>query len=123
MEFKAFGHKNVLSTHKSTVEFTSEDFLTLRGDCILAINAKFEVPIDLNGKIKIEIFVDDLKDEIIAEYNPDFDSDEMVIRKSTFLDKRTFAINASKAAIDIDRNIVNLLTDPKKQILIRINNC
>lgn len=122
MNFEAYGHKNVLSTHKSTVEFTKEDFLTLNGDCILGINANFEIPKNLQGKIKIEILVDDLKEEIIAEYNPEFEADEMVIRKSTFLDKRTFAINSNKAAIDINRDIVNLLKNSKKRINIKISN-
>jgi len=121
MRFKAYGHRNVLATHKKTLEFTKKDFLTIKGDCILGIKADFKRPIGLSGKIRIRIRVDELSDEIIAYFNNDFDSDEMVIRKSDYIDKRTFAINADKAACDIDREIVRKLKDPKKHLEIEIS--
>ena len=123
MRFTAYGHKNVLSTHKTTVEFTKDEHLTKNGDCIIAVNADFE-HIDLNpGRIQITIFVDDMKDVISAEFNESFSSvSEMVIRKSDFLDSRTFAINADKAACDIDRRIVEKLTNPDNKAVIDIVN-
>ncbi len=51
-------------------------------------------------------------EKINAEINPDFDSDrEMVIRKSDFADKRTFAIKADKAACEVNAGMVNFLKD------------
>ena len=120
MRFTAYGHENVLSTHPTTVEFTKDNHLTRRGDCILAINADFRRKA-MAGKIKITILVDDLKEEIIADANPHFDADEMVIRKSSFLDRRTFAINATKAAKDIRRDIVEKLKDPDQEAKITIS--
>lgn len=111
MRFHAYGHENVLSLHKTTVEFTKEDHLTKRGDCILGIKADFEVPRLNLGKIEIVLEIDGLREVINAVHNPDFDSDEMVIRKSDFLDKRTFATHADKAACDVDRGIVRKLQD------------
>ncbi|MEF8854148.1 MAG: DUF371 domain-containing protein [Haloarculaceae archaeon] len=35
----ARGHENVTATHASTVEVTSDDYLTPAGDCILAVEA------------------------------------------------------------------------------------
>ena len=35
----AKGHENVKSTHKSTLEITTEEHLTCTGDCILGICA------------------------------------------------------------------------------------
>jgi hypothetical protein len=52
MELTALGHKNVLATHKTTLEFTKDDYLTKKGDCILAINLD-KIPKAMQGKIKI----------------------------------------------------------------------
>ncbi len=122
MRFFAYGHRNVLATHKTTVEFTKDGHLTKKGDCILGIRADFGKPQGLSGRIMIIISAAGLRDEITAIFNEGFDSDEMVIRKSGFLDKRTFATGADKAACDIDRRIVEWLNDPEKRILIEINN-
>ena len=40
--FHAFGHKNLLGTHKNTLEFTKDKNLTLKGDCIVGVNADFD---------------------------------------------------------------------------------
>ena len=122
MIFKAYGHKNVLGKHKTTLEFTHEDYLTKRGDCIIGIKADFKPLFRFKKRILIELKIKNLKDEIIAEFNPNFDSDEMVIRKSDFIDKRTFAIKANKAAIDIDRKIIDSLKDPDSELIIKIND-
>jgi len=42
---RARGHENVQSTHASTFEVTSDDWLTPAGDCILAIEADRTPPI------------------------------------------------------------------------------
>ena len=68
-------------------------------------------------KIKIIIKVDDLTEEINCEINPDFNSDrEMVIRKSDFVDERTFAVRADKSASELDKGIVELLSCSGKEI-------
>ena len=38
-EITAYGHENILGTHKTTLEITKEDSLTKRGDCVIAIAA------------------------------------------------------------------------------------
>ena len=38
-EIKFRGHPNVLSLHSRTLEITKEDHLSLRGDCIVGVNA------------------------------------------------------------------------------------
>ena len=119
------GHENVRATHKSTLEFTKEDYLTPRGDCILCVEADrgindlsedFKEALKAGKKLLIRIRVGDLVDEVLAKgsseliLNHDY---SMVIRKSTYIDSRTLAINANKAARDIDRRIVELLRYPK----------
>ena len=120
--FKVKGHKNILSKHKTTLEFTQDENLTLKGDCILGVNANkdfSEIKNSISGlkdgnKIIVNIVSSkkDLKhqDILSGHYNDLFESNkEMVMRKSDFKDKRTLMINSSKAAIDVDRKIVRNL--------------
>ena len=128
-KFKAYGHPNITAKHKTTLEFTKDEELSLRGDCILGVKSDFELPLINNfisqlkkNKIKITIEVDDLKEEIIAEVNPDFNSDkEIVIRKSDFIDERTFAMKADKGAMELGREFVEKLKDNNQIIEIFIN--
>ncbi len=125
MTFTAHGHKNVLSTHRNTIEFTHDKDLTQNGDCILGVEADYSVDkikaAHFCGKIKIHMSVDNLSDEIIADYNPLFaDLHEMVIRRSNYEDKRTFAIRADKAAKDIKREIVEKMKNPHAILFIHI---
>lgn len=126
MHFTAKGHENVLSLHRNTIEFTHDSHLTKRGDCILAINADYsleEIKKQNFKKIKIIIEVNNNKDEITAEYNPEFnDLHEMVIRKTEFKDKRTFAIKADKAAKDIKREVVEKMKDSNALLSITVEN-
>ena len=119
------GHRNVRATHKSTLEFTKEDYLTPRGDCILCVEAdrgindfsnEFKKALRAGKKLIIRIKVGGLVDEVVAEGSPHLILDHdysMVIRKSTYIDRRTLAIKANKAAKDIDRRIVELLKNPE----------
>ena len=123
MQFKANGHKNLLGTHYNTLEFTKDKDLTIKGDCIIGVNSdyKLEELKQFKGKIKITIFVEDQSDEILCEINDSFeDNEELVIRKSDYKDDRTFAINATKAAKDINRELIERLRNPKAEIKIKI---
>lgn len=128
-KFKAYGHENITSLHKNTFEFTKDDFVTKTGDCITGIKADFSLK-DIkefikslrNNKIKIIIQVDNLKEEINAEINPNFSSDhEIVVRKTDFISKRTLAIKADKAAKNFSREFVEKLGDSNKCIDILLS--
>ncbi len=123
MHFTAKGHENVLSTHRNTVEFTHETHLTKRGDCILAVCADYALK-DINKgwkKIKIHMKIDNVEDEILAEYNPEFSNvHEMVIRKTKFNDQRTFAIKADKSAKDISRALVEKMKNPHAVLTVTV---
>ncbi|MDI3474333.1 MAG: uncharacterized protein PWQ79_352 [Thermococcaceae archaeon] len=126
------GHRNVRATHKSTLEFTKEDYLTPRGDCIICVeadkglaelSAEFKSALKEGRKLLIRIKVKDLVDEIIAEGSPKLILDHeysMVVRKSDYIDRRTLAIRANKAARDVDRRIVNLLKDPQTEAEVEL---
>jgi len=120
MKLTASGHKNVLSTHRNTLEFTKDDYLTKKGDCIVGIKLD-KIPKSMNGKIKIILKINNLVEEIEAEANPDFNhNSEMVIRITDFKDDRTFATRSNKAAKDINRKIIELLKNPKEKIKIKL---
>ena len=50
-KFEAFGHENVLCTHNTTIEITTENYLTEKGDCIMCINST-KACVDLNPELK-----------------------------------------------------------------------
>jgi len=126
------GHENVRATHKSTLEFTKEDYLTPRGDCILCIEADkgindlsedFKKALRKGRKLLIRIRVGELSDEVLAEGSPELILDHpysVVVRKSDYIDARTLAIRANKAAKDIDRRIVELLRNPETRVEIEL---
>jgi len=119
------GHENVRATHRSTLEFTREGYLTPRGDCILCVSADkslkdmsedFKRSLREGKKLIVRIKVGGFIDEVLAYGDPRLilDSEHsMVIRKSTYIDARTLAIRANKAAKDIDRRLVELLRNPE----------
>jgi len=127
---RAKGHRLISATHKSTFEITKENYLTERGNCIIGISANYsasEFPDWLKeylreGKrIIIEIRVDDLSDFVEAYGSKDLpfkDNKSFVIRKSTYIDDRTVAIRSNKAAIDINRRIIELLKMEKELEII-----
>ena len=120
----AHGHDHVQATHESTVEFTSDDWLTPAGDCILGIEAD-KVPADFDpafvdaaqsadAEITVTIEAGDHSQTIAGRGHPEltFDDDRsMVARTSTYTDDRTVMIDADTAAADIDRGLVAALAD------------
>ncbi|MFN3527851.1 MAG: DUF371 domain-containing protein [Candidatus Altarchaeaceae archaeon] len=126
---KGKGHRNVLAKHRTTFEITKENYLTKRGDCIIAININKGIPefdeefknLLKEGKnLKIEIECEDLKDTVIAEGSNELilnHPEDIVIRKSKFIDSRTLAINADKAARDLNRNLIRKISEEKDVII------
>ncbi len=41
--FICYGHKNITAKHKTTLEFTKERDLSLKGDCIVGVKADFDL--------------------------------------------------------------------------------
>ena len=118
--FTCTGHENMRAEHSKTFEFTKDNFLTPRGDCIIGINAS-ELPKAMEGTIEITVEVGKYSWKSIAQANPNFTSNhEMVIRRSGFLDERTFAIRGDKVALDLPREIVELLKNPKQNMNVTV---
>ncbi len=125
MEIKvcARGHANVLCLHKTTSEFTAEENLTPRGDCIFAV-ASDKTMADLPEKFKQRLRSEDAILEVSIECNGVSDTitarghqeltlthpTDFVIRKSTFTCPRTLAVSADKASSDLKRELVSELS-------------
>ncbi|MEJ2126838.1 MAG: DUF371 domain-containing protein [Candidatus Bathyarchaeota archaeon] len=127
--FFAKGHKNVLSTHKTTFEVTKETELSKRGNCIIAVESTMGA-IDLpdefkkaaqkeNSKITITIEVGNQKETTIGKGNPKLQfthPTDLVVRKSKFVCNRTLAIEANKASIDFSQKLVKKLQNPNQKV-------
>lgn len=126
MKFFCFGHTNLLATHKTTLEFTRDCELTLKGDCIVGVNSDFSVTDELAellgcDSLKIIINTGELREIVRAVPNRGFcDPREIVIRKSDFVSDRTLAILADKAAGDLDRAMIELMKSPKQKMEVEI---
>jgi uncharacterized protein len=127
-KFKAYGHPNILGTHKTTLEFTKDKDITLNGNCIIGVKADFELS-ELkkfigkisNKKITITIETMDkkIKEIIAAELNPSFECEnEIVIRKTDFVSDRTIGISADKAAFELSRKLISYLKQKESKIAV-----
>ena len=55
VEIQFFGHKNIRSNHKRTIEITKESHLTTSGDCIVGVNANSscaDLPSSLKDRLR-----------------------------------------------------------------------
>lgn len=125
MKFYISGHENMMATHHSTLEFTKDKNLTKRGDCIIGVNAQFSydelMKLISKESITISISIDNLNETIKAKVNKNFNhKHEIVIRKKDFLSDRTLGIYADKAAIDINRDLIEKLKNPDVKALVEI---
>ncbi|EMA68634.1 hypothetical protein C461_03357 [Halorubrum aidingense JCM 13560] len=134
---RATGHEHVTAEHASTVEFTTDDWLTPAGDCIVGVEAdrtprdfspEFrEACRDANATITATIAVgepgaadvslDDPAhvDAIVGRGDPGLalvDDRSMVGRTSDYTDdERTIFVEGDGAAADLDRDLVAALAE------------
>ena len=129
----AKGHPNIKATHKTTLEITKENYVTPRGDCIIAVNATKAVK-ELDPKLKSIIRRDDaiiiivlktnnMKDIVLAMGSQNLilsSENKIIIRKSTYIEPATLGIRSNKAARDIDRKLVEQLKNPNTLLEVKI---
>jgi len=127
----AFGHENILGTHRTTIELTKENSLSKRGNCIIGVNSS-KACVDLSQElknliknkeiIKVSIKIGGLIDFFYGEGNENLtllDNKDMVFRKSDFICDRTILINCTKSSRELNRDIVkNLKVNGNKFFLI-----
>src|SRR2546428_11051011 len=120
--FRAEGHPAISATHPTTLELTTENRLTRKGDCIVAIAATCalqNIPEGIqqalssnNGRATMTIRVRDEIFTVEGRGSPDLTFNhpqEIVVRKSAFTSDRTLMIHADRSAKDVPRKMVNLL--------------
>jgi hypothetical protein len=124
VSFRAYGHENVIGKHKTTLEITTEDFLTRRGTCIVGVRATQKLS-TLDSSIKelaaldttkivLVLQVGEMIEQITGTGGPGLtytDSVSMVARTSSYQCGRTLMIHADKAASDLSDEFVNRLRD------------
>jgi hypothetical protein len=126
----AKGHALIQCTHTTTIELTTDTFLTKNGTCILGIDAS-KACYDLNPLLKKKI-TEGLKIKAIIKAGDEVDffygfgnknltllsKKDMVFRKSDFICDRTILIKCSKSSSELNRSIVNKLTNSKGRFSI-----
>jgi len=132
-EIQFSGHENIRSNHKKTIEITKEPELTVRGDCIIGVNASsscFDLPESFKEKLrdsksKVQFSIKVAEHEFIVEGqgHPDLPlshKEDIVIRKSDFISSRTLAVKCDKASDLLPREMVQLLQNPKTRGIFTI---
>ncbi|MEM0364348.1 MAG: DUF371 domain-containing protein [Candidatus Nitrosocaldus sp.] len=128
-----YGHRNVRALHRSTIEVTKDEHLTLRGDCIVGVKADKACK-DLNAligdrvrqddrEIRFTILVKGMEWRFTAKGCRMLtleDDRSIVIRKSRYICPRTLAIMSSASAIDMPREMVRMLTDESTRGVLMI---
>jgi len=132
-EVSFVGHEMVRGTHQKTIEITTEEHLTPRGDCIIGVGASKGVA-QLSPSVKSALRSDDarVRFTIVApggefsfaargSKDLSFESPtDIVIRRSSFVCGRTLAIKAESSASEIPRSLVGTLKSPGAAGLLRI---
>lgn len=130
----AYGHENVTSKHRTTIEVTKDREIAKRADCIIGVNADkgiAELSDEFkkaarkeNSTIKCVLRVNNLEEVIIGKGHPDLSfthKTDVVIRKSAFTCPRTLMIKADKSSRELDRNFVKLLKNRDQKIIVEIS--
>ena len=119
------GHPMVLALHPTTIEITTDDHLTKRGDCIVGVGADkgcaglaAETKLALSradSKVLFRLVVGGESFDFVGRGDPRLtltNPHDMVIRRSDYVSDRTLAVRATAAAKDMPRPMVRLLKDP-----------
>ena len=128
-EFYARGHPNISATHAATFEITRDSRLTRRGNCVIGVGAS-KGPRDFSSEFKqlcqhddaeiqVELSVEAVTEVIRGRGNAKLTlshPNECVGRKSTYISDRTIMVGVDKAACDLDREFVALLTSSETML-------
>ncbi len=131
-EIIAYGHPNITATHTTTFEITKHTDLTEDGDCIICVGAnkackdlskEFKNTLKEAKKVEIIIEAEGVSDRVVAYGSPALKlthPEDIVVRKSDFIDRRTLAILADKSANELKQDLVEKLRNPKIQVKITL---
>jgi hypothetical protein len=130
--FYARGDPRITALHPTTLEVTKEGVKSDYGDCIVATSAEVglaNLPEELKhmarqgaGMVMV-MEVGGRRERIHGKGHPSLtfqSEDEMVIRKSQYVCKRTLMVSSDKAAADLNRTLVEELKNPDNRIKITL---
>ena len=130
---EAHGHQNISATNSATFEITKENWLTRKGDCILAIgatkgafdlsNAFKKVASQNNAVITFYIEAGGMTVSTIGQGNtklPFTHPMDLVGRKSNYTCNRTLMVNSEKSALDFPRELIEKLKSRMMPAKIRL---
>ncbi len=122
--FFAFGHPEVVATHKTTFEITAEEHLSSAGNCIIAVRSEkgasdlspdFKALMQIPGSgLSTTLTCRDVTVTILASGSPGLLLDhptDLVWRRSAFTCGRTIGTYASHTAITLPRELIELLRE------------
>jgi hypothetical protein len=129
----AYGHENVISSHRTTLEITKDEEISKRADCIIGVNADKGL-VDLSEEFKakardgsvlivLTISTDGVEEKITGKGHPGLTfthPTDMVARKSEFICDRTIMIKADKSSKELKRDLVERLKNPGQRIDVSI---
>ena len=130
-KISAFGHENILCTHKTTIELTKDNYVSVKGNCILGIKASKSCN-DLNSnlkkiirsgnvKVKVTISIGKIADSFFGFGNKDLtllNKNDIVFRLSEYICDRTVLIKCTKSSKDLNRNLVSKLKSPNTKFYL-----
>ncbi len=141
IEFEAYGHENITGNHNTTLELTSEDFLTPTGTCIVGIRSTLTLS-ELTPEIKriakldttkiiLTMSVNNVSETVAGRGGSNLtysDTTSMVVRTSSFQCGRTRAVSmvpsvplANQDAEDgVSIDMVNRIEAAVSDVLIAI---
>ncbi len=130
---EAYGNRGMRASHPVSFEFTKDDYLTSRGDCIIGVRASKSAA-DLPGDfrtlaqrdaavIRVVVEVDGLAETATGKGSKGLTlthPHDMVFRKSMFTCARTVMVSSDMAASDFSRRMIQMLRDPRQKMSITL---
>ena len=131
--FQARGHPAVTSTHRTTLELTTESHMTRSGNCIVGVGSSASLG-DLPPAVKAALINEDCKVHLtlrVGSHSFTIDGrgaldltlshpTDIVVRRSTYVSDRTLMISANRSAADVPRPLMRLLQDPAQRIIVEL---
>ncbi len=122
----AKGHPNITAKHPTTFEVTKDAGISKRADCVIGVNAnkamydfcestKRALRID-RAPVCVTIQVGEIQEVVVGYGHPNLTCSnhrDIVGRKSDFTSDRTLMIKADKAAVDLNRSLIERLKKPE----------
>ena len=127
--FSCYGHENITSKHKTTLEFTKDSKLGLEGDCIIGVKADFSLPqlkkfIKSLNNNKVTIIIKPIIKNTINNFNNENNNYKKIRNNNLNKDNNNLKINNYNGNLILENHEkINAEVNPKfnsdKEMVIR----